>query len=357
MERPESMKRKRILIAPLDWGLGHATRCVPLIRKYMNEGYEVILCGSGRSGNFLQSEFPSLEFVSAPSYPVSYSAFMPQWLAILLQGPAFLFQVYREHRWLKKFILERRPDMILSDNRYGMYSSEVRSVLICHQLMIKTPFGIGEEILHKLITRCVIRFDECLVPDAEGENNLSGELSHKYPLPPGARFIGWLSRFSPAGTGDKEQVKTWDICILLSGPEPQRTQLENKFLHLENTLDYKIILVQGKPGETFHEVRRNGIHVYNHLGDEEMRRALLGSSLVICRSGYSSLMDLKVLDRKALLIPTPGQTEQEYLARYLSRKGIFGMMKQDHALKDYRELMELGLRLKRQADEQALSVY
>jgi uncharacterized protein (TIGR00661 family) len=345
MERPESMKRKRILIAPLDWGLGHATRCVPLIRKFMNEGYEVILCGSGRSSQFLLSEFPDLEFVSSPSFTIRYSAFFPQWLYIVLQGPAFLYSVYREHRWLKKFIADRKPDMVLSDNRYGLYSSKVKSVLISHQLMIKTPAGTGEALLHRFISHFVNRFDECLIPDVEGENNLSGDLSHKYPLPSRARFIGWLSRFSPAESDHQASEKKWDICISLSGPEPMRTKLEEKFRRLENRDGYRIILIQGKPGETFHEVTSNGIHVFNHLDDQEMRKALLGSSLLICRSGYSSLMDLKVLGRSAVLIPTPGQTEQEYLAQYLSRKGIFSMMKQDYPLKDFRDLKDRGILL------------
>ncbi len=333
----------RVLVAPLDWGLGHATRCVPIIKRLQAEGKEIILTANGRSKEFLKTKFPELEFVDSPQFTVRYSRVFPMWMMMLLQSPLILWNIYNEHKWLNNFLEKNKIDHIISDNRYGLWSNKVRCVFITHQLMIKCPgiFQFLEPILHWLIVRYAKKYSECWIPDNEGKLNLSGDLSHHYKIPENARFIGPLSRFELSKEElekeriDEQKDEVYSICFILSGPEPLRTKLELQIRAIEKNLPPKCLLLQGKPEITEPEQAGHNLMVRPHIDDVELRRILLNTPLIVCRSGYSSIMDLKTLGKTALLIPTPGQTEQEYLAEYLSESGLFDKMRQENFGKDF----------------------
>ncbi len=331
------MTKRGILVAPLDWGLGHATRCVPLIRALLEQQNEVIITANGRAQHYLKQEFPDLEFVSSPAYNVRYSNTIPLWLMILFQSPRILWNIYKEHKWLSQFIDNKKIDEVISDNRYGMWSGKKRCVFITHQVMIKCPVAINflEPLLHKIVKWFMNKYTECWIPDIEGDGNLSGELSHKYKLPGNTKYIGWLSRFNSKQQedlkNDSEDQKDdrYSLCFILSGPEPQRSELENKIRSQQSSISKKAILIQGKPEHKKREMLGENLLIISHLGQTDLEKVIQKSDLIVCRAGYSSIMDLKVLGKTAVLIPTPGQTEQEYLADYLSGKGEFIKMNQD----------------------------
>lgn len=310
-----------MLVAPLDWGLGHATRCVPVIKELLAQGADVWLAGEGLQEALLKQEFPDLPFLQLPGYRVKYatSASGLTW-KMICQGPKILSVISAEHKWLKKVINDYQPDAVISDNRYGLYHPEIRSVFITHQLMIKSFAGKwGDRVLQKRNYRYINRFTECWVPDMAGETNLSGELSHPLLMPAvPVNYIGLLSRFSK-----KEIIeKKGHLLLLLSGPEPQRSKLEEIFIRDIGYYNGTATVVRGLPGNKTFLPSTGMLQFYNHLPAEDLNREMQEAEFIISRSGYSTVMDTMALQKKCIFIPTPGQTEQEYLGQYLMSKRI-----------------------------------
>ncbi len=310
--------KPKVIVAPLDWGLGHATRCIPIIRQLLKDDYEVIIAAEKAQLQLLALEFPSLRFISLRGYRLNYGGkSVITTLKIILQIPKILIQINRENRWLNIFLKKEHIDAIISDNRYGLYSKKIISVFITHQLCIKTPFGkMVEKKLQQLNYRYINNFNSCWVPDFEGTGGLAGELSHPKIFPAtGISYLGLLSRFEK-----RSRVAIYKLLMLLSGPEPQRTVLENIFLRELKSFTGKAILVRGLPEEKKSIIISPDTDVYNHLSASELNNKMCESDMVICRSGYSTVMDLARTGNKTVMIPTPGQTEQEYLASYLVEK-------------------------------------
>lgn len=196
-ERISRIEGQRILVAPLSWGLGHATRCVPIIRALQSVGNQVVIASDGYPLEFLRQEFPQLEFVEFPWCRVEYSQGKSQVWAMLRQIPKFLVAIRREHRELPKIIEQYKIDVVISDNRFGLWTKAVKSIYMTHQISVKVTRrdSLLNYIVYRLHRRVIEKYAECWVPDFEGENNLSGDLSHRYPLPNNTYFIGVLSRF------------------------------------------------------------------------------------------------------------------------------------------------------------------
>ena len=324
--------QKKILIAPLDWGLGHATRCIPLIKYLVEKKVNVIIAADGRPYDLLKEEFPALEFIRLPGYDIQYPSSGNMIMKMLFSTPLILKGIREEHKALEKIIAEKKIDAVISDNRFGLWSKKVYSVFITHQLMIKSPFGEG--LLHSINKNFINKYNECWAPDynpssilPEGEEviSLSGDLSHRYPLPANAKFIGPLSRFEK--TTEPASYK-YDLLITLSGPEVQRSIFEGIILEQIKTTSLKTLVVKGIPAgrdlNPDQEIRKvsEKIETVSYLNSTQLQKAMNDSKIVLCRSGYSSIMDLAALDKKAIFIPTPGQTEQEYLAEYFKEKKI-----------------------------------
>ena len=315
-----SLAGKKLLVAPLDWGLGHATRCVPVIRDLLNNNCEVWLAGEGAQEKLLREEFPSLAFLPLKGYRIKYAK---NGLTgkILLQIPSILNSIKEENKWLKEQLGKFGFEGVISDNRYGLYHEKIFSVFITHQLYIKSSLGKwSEKILQQWNYKFINRFHECWVPDEEGENNLAGELSHPAKLPKvPVKYIGALSRLSSSSPLKDEAIKG-HLLIILSGPEPQRTILENKVVDQIVNYPATATIVRGLPGEKDIIPSTNTIHFYNHLSSEELNNEAMKAEFIISRSGYSTVMDIAALRKKSILIPTPGQTEQEYLGDHLMKK-------------------------------------
>lgn len=304
----------KVLIAPLDWGLGHATRCIPLIKALLASGYEVMLAGEGAQATLLKTEFPHLPLIPLRGYRVRYSKKKDGMaLKLLWQIPKIWRAIRLEHLWLQEQISLHGIQLVIADNRYGLHHPSVKSIFITHQLTIKAPFQLAEKWMQKIQYRFIQSFSACWVPDIAGLNNAAGVLSHPQLLPPiPIQYIGWLSRFTKATT-----ETNYPYCVLLSGPEPQRSQLENILLQQLKTVSEKVLFIRGLPGEDTLPSTSDNIICINHLPQAALQSAVLQSEWIICRSGYTTVMELLCLQKKSILLPTPGQTEQEYLAERL----------------------------------------
>ncbi|GAB4322807.1 MAG: glycosyltransferase [Bacteroidales bacterium] len=347
----KEIKKPVILVAPLEWGLGHATRLVPVIRKLIESDLTVIAGADGLPLEFLREEFPGLRYVRIPGYRFSYPSGSAMTLKMLLQAPVILRGIRREHRLLAKIIREYEVDAVISDNRFGLWSNEVVSVYMTHQLFIQPPARLPwlKGILARLHHRYIRRYDFCWVPDFADKPNLSGELSHGDLPDLRIRYMGPLSRFE-VSESESSVGQAPDVLALVSGPEPQRTLFEELLTEALKNHPGHHILAAGLPGTKQNsQPRKNGnLTLYNHLPSKTLSGMIRGAKTIICRPGYSTLMDLACFGKKAILIPTPGQTEQEYLAQHLEREGLYPSFRQDNfdlnealeKLRDYR-----GIRL------------
>lgn len=319
---------ERVLVCPLGWGLGHSTRVIPIIDSLLQKGCAVIVAADKTSIDLLQQRFPNIEFIHFPSINIRLSKGNNQLFALLKIGFKVISLTRKENQLVKRIIEEKRVDVIISDNRYGLYSNQIPSVIITHQLNIifPKPFKWAMPIGAWYVKRYAERFAECWIPDNLKGFRISGALSQPKAMPKNAEFIGLLSRLKPLEVL-RDEVQ-WDLLGIVSGPPPHREILENEIVSLSNRLGIKTLVVQGLPKEKHCSIEVGNAKLTPHLADEEMAKAILSARYIICRSGYSTIMDLITLNRTALLVPTPGQTEQEYLASYLSEKKFFSSCNQ-----------------------------
>lgn len=323
----KDLSKPRILVAPLDWGLGHATRCIPVIYELLHQGAEVWLAAEGAQEGLLRQEFPNLTLLELKGYRVKYGKSSGGLIRqLFFQLPGILRNIKEEHEWLKNAVTEYKFDAVISDNRFGFYHDQIPSIFITHQLSIRTPWQWMERILQQRNYRYIQRFSECWVPDEEGVNNLAGKLSHPQFLPGiPVKYIGLLSRLKSLPHTDLNK----HLFISLSGPEPQRSILENKIVKQISHYNGTATIVRGLPNGQTIIPSTNDIQFHNHLPASEYNLEIQKAEYVISRSGYSTVMDLAKVGKKAILIPTPGQTEQEYLAQYLEQKKFALTVKQE----------------------------
>jgi len=334
----------RILVCPLDWGLGHATRCIPLIRALRAAGHDVFPYAAGSGRKLLQTEFPDLEVGDLPGYAMRYSRnpfFLP--LKLSAQMPAFLFSILRERWRVGGLIRKHKIQCVISDGRYGLRSGKAHGIFISHQLRIQPP---GPRWLRGILTgplmglnRWALRnFQEIWVPDFPGSKSLSGMLGHPDPAWPKVKYIGPLCRFRPEEmrwnrftTPDAPGARI-DVLALLSGPEPQRSALEKILLDALLKIPGTRVLLRGLPGGSNsggEGVAAGGLTVVDHVPERMLQSYLARAEKVVCRSGYTTVMELAGLGKKnVLMIPTPGQPEQEYLAEHLQTLGFVVGQKQ-----------------------------
>jgi uncharacterized protein (TIGR00661 family) len=308
--------RKKVLICVLNWGLGHATRCIPIIREFQRQNTEVVLASDGRALDLLKEEFPDLTTYHLPAYNVTYRT-GNMFLNIAPQLPKILRTVVLEKRKVKELVEKHQFDCIISDNRFGCFVKGIPSIFMTHQLRIKLPFLLLENIVAAFNQYFIRKFDKCWVPDHLGNPNLSGVLSHNVKGLK-SEFIGVLSRMRPIDIPSQ-----YDVLIVLSGPEPQRTYLENILTEQALASDKKVLIIQGKTERKSHVFLNDTTEILSYLTSEKLNEVMCASKIVISRSGYSTIMDLAMIGKKAILIPTPGQTEQEYLAGDLERGKVF----------------------------------
>lgn len=312
-------KKIRVLVAPLDWGLGHATRCIPIINELLKMDCEVWLAGEGAQEKLLRAEFPQLPFLQLKGYRIKYSktAFGMLW-RMIGQSIKITKAIKYEKQWLQELMNQYSFDAVISDNRYGLYHPSVPCIFITHQLNVKSPLGRwSEQLLQRKNYSYINHFTACWVPDEKGDQNFAGALSHPQKMPSiPTHYIGILSRFSKVETQEINK----HLLFIISGPEPQRSILENKIVNEVSHYAGSATIVRGLPDAQNIIPSTQTIQFYNHLAATELNLEIQKAEYIIARSGYSTIMDVATLGKKSILIATPGQTEQEYLAKYLSEK-------------------------------------
>jgi uncharacterized protein (TIGR00661 family) len=314
---------RNILVAPLNWGLGHATRCIPIIRELEKNGFTPIIASDGVALKILEKEFPHLRALNLPSYEIEYAKNGADFKWKLIKNsPKMIDAIFTEKKIVKKWIKEHDIHGIISDNRLGVYSKKVPSVFITHQLNVLS--GKTTWISSKLHQHFIKKFSECWVPDIEKQPNLTGKLGHLKKNKLNLTYLGPLSRLEK-----KNLPVKYDLMVILSGPEPQRTFLEQKLKKEVQQFDGRVIFIKGIVEPEQKIVQDKNVTYYNFMASEEIETAFNESEIVLCRSGYTTVMDLAKLQKKAFFIPTPGQFEQEYLAKRFKRNGFAPFAKQD----------------------------
>jgi uncharacterized protein (TIGR00661 family) len=314
---------KNILVAPLNWGLGHATRCIPIIQELEKNGFTPIIASDGIALLLLQKEFPHLESLEFPSYKIEYAKEGKDFKWKLIKNiPKIILAVFEEKKIIKELVNKYDLKGIISDNRLGVYSKKVPSVFITHQLNVLS--GNTTWISSKLHQHFIKKFTECWVPDFQESPNLTGKLAHLRNSSLHLKYLGSLSRLEK-----KELVYKYELMVILSGPEPQRTLLEEKIIDELQNYNGEVLFIKGKVENNKKKEVIKNITFYNFMTSKEIENAYNESKIVLCRSGYTTIMDLAKLEKKAFFIPTPGQFEQEYLAKRLKRNGIAPFAKQD----------------------------
>ncbi len=317
---------KTILYCPLDWGLGHASRGIYLIRKFLDRGFKVILAADGESLALLRDEFPQLCWIQFTSFRIRYTKRIPLLVKLLFYLPVMLIGIVKEHRELKRIIRDYAIHIVVSDNRYGLWNKHVLTIFITHQVSIRLPAWLSwfQYPIYRLSYRQIRKFNYAWIPDESGEKSLSGELSQKFSLPENARFAGIFSRFMNEDSRPLDHpITSYELLVVLSGPEPQRTMLEEKIINQLKTMRLKTLIVRGLPSYTEEYSPFEYLNMVPHLPSNKLRILIKSSKRIITRSGYSTIMDLVALRKTALLIPTPGQPEQEYLGKRMEQKQYF----------------------------------
>ena len=275
----------------------------------------VVILGITKSTAFiLNDEFPTLQKIEVESYTIRYSNSVPLFLKLLFDAPRIFKVIKRENIQLAQIISDHKIDVVISDNRFGMHHKKVTSIYLTHQLHIQA--GVFSVIVNKIHRKFMKKFNEVWVPDDENETtSLAGLLSRPIDLP-NIKYIGSLSRLAiPQG-----KSTAFDFVCILSGPEPLRSNLERLLIEKGNQSNLKICIVRGtdKPCESF---GHKNVKIIDKPTAQELSHLIFEAKTIVCRSGYSTLMDLHHLQKtNVILVPTPGQTEQVYLANYWKQK-------------------------------------
>lgn len=340
------MNRLKVLISPLSWGFGHAGRMIPLARELQRRGCDVVFAADAPLLRMAEKELPGITLIEIPGLRIRYSRYLPQYICIFLQLPRIVASAVKDHRLLRRLAAQVRPAVIISDNRFGFYHKKIFSVYVTHQVRIAFPGFLRclEPVAEWAHRKIINRYDLCLVPDYPGEVNLSGRLSHGFRMPERIAYMGPLSRFAEpcygqageageesgmSGGGMPEQITRLPeqyACLILSGPEPQRSLLLRKVAGSVHGIPLAVLTATPVTGPV---PSGPGLQLIIAPDTAIMHRIICEASLVIARAGYTSVMELASLRRGAVLIPTPGQTEQEYIGRYLDGRYGFVTMKQD----------------------------
>ncbi|MGB3590659.1 MAG: glycosyltransferase [Nonlabens sp.] len=308
-------KPATILVAPLNWGLGHATRCIPIVQELLRNKYRVIIASDGEALDLLRKEFPDLQYYELPGYKIKYgrnaiiTRFKLLWQALSIKQAAG-----EEHNKLGALLKQEDIAGVISDGRFGMHYTKITSIYITHQLIVDT--GWCSRLSTWVHKRIMKNFTQIWVLDSPNEHSLAGKLSHNRSITH-SKYIGAVSRFKIASLPVK-----YSLLVLISGPEPQRSLFYDLIIRELESYRQPVCIVRGRVEPVQEITSINNRLTYNYATSTQINELINSSNLVLCRSGYTTIMDLAKLNKKAFFIPTPGQGEQEYLATYLEATGI-----------------------------------
>lgn len=331
----------KIFFPVLNWGLGHASRSLPLIKKYLSAGHDILSASDGESLSMLRRELPDQMVLQLPGYDILYgSRYMPY--NMLKHGPGMLKTMKTEHELTKAIVERHGIDCIISDNRYGCYHHEIPSALMTHQLQVFTGHKLLDVYIRRQIRSWCKNFTEIWVPDQPPPDNITGEMSGIDIQPIPKYYLGVISELECV-----PHAGQYDAVAVISGPEPQRTHFEQLVIKQLSVLHGKFAIVCGKPGEEEKIREEKNLMIFPYMSRAELSTLLDQTEVVISRSGYTTMMDLAKTGHKAILCPTPGQYEQIYLADRLANLGQCIYRRQENlnleqALQEVRTIHSIG---------------
>jgi predicted glycosyltransferase len=333
-----NLSQHTLLVAPLNWGLGHSTRCIPIIKALLDRGANVVIASDGVALGLLKKEFPELTAYELSSYSISYAKNGRLFkLKMVLNSYKILWAMYKERQEIKRIVRAENITGLISDNRLGVYCKGITNVFITHQLRVLS--GSTTAISSKMHQQVFKKYDAVWVPDFESSSNLTGKLGHLDIKPNNLVYLGPLSRFKK-----KKEPIAYDLLALLSGPEPQRSMLEEKLLSEFKSFKGQAVMVRGVIEEEQKienlQLEHGSLKVVNYMQSEELMSTVRQSAMVLCRSGYTTVMDLAKLGKKAFFIPTPGQYEQLHIAERLDAQKIVPSCNQDEFTLEQLERVE-----------------
>jgi uncharacterized protein (TIGR00661 family) len=312
----------KILVSPLAWGLGHATRDVSIINDLIARGHTVGVAATGIALELLTREFPDLEFYDVPDYPSPYTSSGFSVARVMALFPLMVKNIAREHRIISRIVKRERYDLVISDNRFGAFAADVPSLFISHQIRFSTPGAIEsvERTMEVFNSRYHRHFERVIVPDnPPGPRSLSGKLGNaRRPLT--KRRAYWAGIITDIRKQDLPQ--DIDYLVSISGPKVTKDALRKVIMDQIGGLAGTKVILLGDPGADFEQRPDGDTLVKSHVDRREMAELLNRARFVITRSGYTTVMELAELEKKEILFtPTPGQTEQEYLSAYYEQMG------------------------------------
>lgn len=311
-----TLHQKKVLLCPLNWGLGHAARSIPIAREFQKQGYSVDFASDGAPLELLRKEFPTARFFELPGFRITY----PTNNIVINVGRKmiqFITALRAEHKVVREIVDQHKYDIVVSDNRFGCYSPDTYNIFITHQVNIMTSSGLLDPAVNIFNHHYIRKYHQCWIPDYPNSPGLTGQLGHDHILPH-ARYIGPVSRFSRA-----RRPERFRLAAVLSGPEPQRSLLEKQLRQQLSRFPFPTVLIGGVVSDDVPVQREENMTHYPFLTSQELNEVMLESHIIVCRGGYTTIMDLVALGKKAICIPTPGQTEQEYLTRLYEEKRYF----------------------------------
>ncbi len=319
------MEQKAVCISPIDWGLGHATRCIPLIRALIALNYKIYIATEGKHEAILREAIPSAVFLPLRGYKIRYSKTSALLIPVIIfQLPKIIFSIINEYFWLKNISKKYHFDLIISDNRFGFFHKKITSVFITHQLELQTPFAWSTKLIQKITYQFINKYSACWVADMKPPHNLSGVLASPSKLPSiPVWYMNCLSRLMDEPKLEAKENSNKPVIKFLgivSGPEPQRTLLENLLWEQGNEIGQPFVVVAGLPNEKLYQKNTTNGYLYHHLNGADLKAQISSAQYIICRGGYTTLMEMIPYHKKLIFIPTPGQTEQAYLAKYWQEK-------------------------------------
>lgn len=297
--QPDNIFSKRILISPLDWGMGHTARCVSIIRQLIGQKNTIYFAGNEAQCSFMKREFPQIQVEFIDGYNVTLDSKKSSYLQMINQLIKIKKSIKAEHLFVEKFVSQEKIDVVISDNRYGFFSEKTKNIFLAHQLNLQLPF-LSKFVNSQLKSR-IEKFDCIWIPDSKSEP-VCGDLTNaKFDIP--KIVIGHLCRFENIPAPIK-----YEYLGIVSGPEPERSRFANVLAEFLAKKNQKAALVGAK-------VIDQDIHCIENPSTIELQELINSSSYIVSRAGYTTIMEMLVLKKNAILIPTPNQFEQEYLAK------------------------------------------
>jgi UDP:flavonoid glycosyltransferase YjiC (YdhE family) len=301
---PESISNQKVLISPLNWGMGHVARSIAIIQQLIDQQNQVFVACEDDQKAVFECYFSQLHFISHRPYPFQFSGKGKWAWDLFRQRKKLLERFAEENNEVTVYISDFQIDVVISDHRYGFFSTTKPSIFITHQLHL--PLKWFQKPMQFIHQKLLQNFSSVWVLDEEN-SSLAGKLSEKIKHKD-LHYIGWKSRFQLSG----HDSKACDNLYLVSGPLPYSQDFLNECVEMAWQKSGNNVCIF--PSNLVLPLQLPLNLTCLPANDwQDVDAYFRGARFIISRAGYTTIMDLKVLNKKSMLIATPGQAEQEYL--------------------------------------------